>query len=188
MALVVVDSDPAWPGEFEAERALLTGILREWLVDDVHHIGSTSVPGLPAKPVLDMIAGVGGLADADAAEPALATLGYERVPHRDDAALFVKATNGVHTRHLHLVVPGTGLWRERLSFRDALLADPVLVREYRALKEDLLRRRGGALYAAADKREFVRRVLADAGVHLREDRHDRRYVRSAAGRKGRQGG
>ena len=188
MAVVVVDSDPAWPGEFQAERALLTGALRAWLVDDVHHIGSTSVPGLPAKPILDMIAGVGTLADADAAEPALAALGYERVPHRVDAVLFVKATDGVHTRHLHLVVPGADLWRERLAFRDALLADPALVQEYRALKEDLLRRSGGAPYAPADKRAFVRRVLAAAGVHLREDRHDRRYLRSEAGRKGRQEG
>jgi GrpB-like predicted nucleotidyltransferase (UPF0157 family) len=195
VAAVVVDSDPGWPAEFQAERAVLTRTLREWLVDDVHHIGSTAVPGLPAKPILDMIAGVGRLDDADAAAPALTALGYEHVPHRIDAVLFVKASNGVHTRHLHLVVPGTDLWRERLAFRDALRADPALVQEYRALKEDLLRRSGGAPYAAAAKREFVRRVLEEAGVHLREGRHhlregrhDSRYVRSEVGREGRQEG
>lgn len=167
----VVDPDPRWPAEFQAERTLLVEALREWLVDDVHHIGSTSVPDLPAKPVIDMIAGIGHLEDADHAEAALAELGYDRTPHRINAVLFVKAPRGVHTRHLHLTVPGTDLWRQRLAFRDALRADVALVQEYRALKLDLIGRRGGKLYEAADKRQFVRRVLADAGVYLRDDLH-----------------
>lgn len=87
--------------------------------------------------------------------------------------LFVKASNGVHRRHLHLTVAGSDLWRDRLAFRDPLRADLVLVQEYRALKEDLLRRSGGTPYDAADKREFVRRVLAGADVRLRDDRHVR---------------
>lgn len=77
MAAVVVDADPGWPAEFAAERTVLTRALAGWLVDDVHHIGSTAVPGLPAKPVIDMMAGVGRLEDAAAAAgPALAALGY----------------------------------------------------------------------------------------------------------------
>ena len=168
---VVVDPDPRWPAEFQAERTLLAEALRPWLVDDVHHIGSTSVPDLPAKPIIDMIAGIGRLEDADRAEAVLAELGYQRTPHRIDAALFVKAPRGVDTRHLHLAVPGTDLWRERLAFRDALRADVALVQEYCALKLDLLRRSGGRPYDAANKRQFVRRVLADAGVHLRDDLH-----------------
>ncbi len=84
---VVVDPDPRWPAEFQAERTLLAEALRPWLVDDVHHIGSTSVPDLPAKPIIDMIAGIGRFEDADRAEGALVELGYRRTPHRIDAAL-----------------------------------------------------------------------------------------------------
>lgn len=168
---IVVDPDPGWPAEFESERALLAHVLQEWLVEGIHHIGSTSVPDLPAKPIIDMIAGVRHLGQADPAEAALADTGYRRVPHRTDAVLFVKAPGGVDTRHLHLTVPGSDLWRERLVFRDALRGDPALRQEYRDLKVELLRRSGGEPYGASGKREFVRRVLAEAGVRLRDDRH-----------------
>lgn len=161
--MVVSPYDEAWPVLFEAERERITAALGDLLDGDVQHIGSTAVPGMPAKPILDMMAGVRDLADAEPAAPALAVLDYRWFPHRTDAVLFNRADGAVH---LHLTVPGSNLWRERLAFRDALRADPALVAEYAELKQQLLAESGGRPYSARGKREFVRRVLAGAGVEL----------------------
>jgi GrpB-like predicted nucleotidyltransferase (UPF0157 family) len=118
-----------------------------------------------------MMAGIESLADAQLASDALAELGYQPRPHRVDAALYVKVHEGADTHSLQLTEPGSDLWRERLTFRDALLADPEFVREYADLKHRLLCANGGRVYNAADKRAFVRRVLAANGIDLRDDRH-----------------
>ncbi len=174
MTPVVVAWDPQWSAHFAAERVALVDSLGPWLVQDVHHVGSTAIPGMPSKPIIDMIAGISHMNVADMAESALTQLGYARRPHRVDAALFVKIVGHRHTHHLHLTVPGSDLWRERLAFRDALRHDPALVEQYSALKAELLRASGGRLYDAPDKREFVRAVLAGAGVHLRDGLHTNR--------------
>ena len=161
-----VPYDPRWPALFDTERVRLEASLRDWLVGGIHHVGSTAVPGMPAKPIVDMVAGVRDLFDAGSAEPALMGLGYERAVHRVDAVLFNRTAGGAHTHHLHLTVPGSELWRERLAFRDALRANPALVVEYAELKHRLVAEAGGGPYSAAGKRDFVRRVLASAGVEL----------------------
>ena len=61
---IVVPYDPEWPRLFEAERARLEAVLAPWLERGIHHIGSTAVPGLAAKPIIDMIAGVPGLSSS----------------------------------------------------------------------------------------------------------------------------
>ena len=166
----VVPPDPRWPGQFAAERDRIVAAIGGVSVD-VHHVGSTSVPGMPAKPIIDMIAGVPDLEAATNIEPLLRRLGYARHTHRADAVAFAKDDGRFETHHLHLTVPGSALWRERLAFRDALRRDPALVRKYTGLKEQLLAETGGRPYAATGKRQFVRRVLADVGVDLVEGLH-----------------
>jgi GrpB-like predicted nucleotidyltransferase (UPF0157 family) len=114
--------DPVWPGRFEAEQASLEQVLAPWLLGGIHHIGSTAVPGLAAKPVLDMIAGVRDLDEATAAINVLSRLSYAHAPHRPRALWFYKPAfaGTAHTHHLHLTEPGSDLWQERLAFRDAL--------------------------------------------------------------------
>jgi GrpB-like predicted nucleotidyltransferase (UPF0157 family) len=171
MMSVVLPPDPRWPDEFESERAVLALALADWVVDGIHHVGSTAVPGMPAKPIIDMVAGIRVLADADLAAPVLERLGYVRAVHRVDAVLFNKGVGDAHTHHLHLTVPGSDLWRERLAFRDALRADQALVAQYSELKAQLLREAGGRPYDARGKRDFVRRVLHRAGVELKNGLH-----------------
>ncbi len=176
----VVPYDPDWVVRFEHERVLLEQMLAPWLSGGVHHIGSTAVPGLAAKPILDMMAGV---ADLPAARPAVVVLeghGWVHAPHRPEAYWFYRPRTSVgheHTHNLHLTQPGSALWRERLAFRDALRGDPALREEYQELKVHLAQRHGddGNGYTA-DKRAFVARVLASAGVVLlpRVDPRDRR--------------
>jgi GrpB-like predicted nucleotidyltransferase (UPF0157 family) len=74
--------DPGWASRFEAERDLVEQLLAPWLVGRVEHVGSTAVPGLEAKPILDMIAPVRSLPEASAAEQPLLSAGYGKGVHR----------------------------------------------------------------------------------------------------------
>jgi len=119
----VREYDPRWPTQFATERALLRELLQPWLTTDIEHVGSTAVPGLPAKPCIDMLAGVADLEQARAAGEVLRHHGYHYRVHRPEAHLFEKPGVGDwrrHTHHLHLTEPGSDLWNERVTFRDAL--------------------------------------------------------------------
>jgi GrpB-like predicted nucleotidyltransferase (UPF0157 family) len=157
----VVPYDTSWPQQFERERSLLQVVLAPWLDGGIHHVGSTSVPGLAAKPIIDMIAGVRALDTARAAFDPLLAQDYAHDPHRPGIAHhFVKPSCS-----LHLTEVGSDLWRERLAFRDALRRDDALARDYAALKLQLaqVHATDPAAYLAG-KRAFVGRVLADAGL------------------------
>jgi GrpB-like predicted nucleotidyltransferase (UPF0157 family) len=160
----VVPYDPGWPVRFEAERTRLEELLAPWLEQGIHHIGSTSVPGLAAKPVIDMIAGVRDLEEARGAFVPLQAAGYRYREHRPEAHLFWRAGYGVH-----LTEPGSDIWRERLAFRDALRHDPGLAAEYEEWKLRHLATTPGAAPYTADKRPFVARVLAEAGIVVKPD-------------------
>jgi GrpB-like predicted nucleotidyltransferase (UPF0157 family) len=169
-SVTIIPYDPEWPGRFEAESRLLQRVLAPWLKDGIHHVGSTAIPGIAAKPVIDMIAGVRDFEEARAAVEPLREEAYVHTPHRPGIAHhFSKPSPRLpETRYgLHLTEPGSDLWRERLAFRDALRNDPALAAEYQALKLRLKRECGFDLGAyTAGKREFVIRVLANFGIEL----------------------
>jgi GrpB-like predicted nucleotidyltransferase (UPF0157 family) len=154
--------DPAWAERFADERAQLEQALAPWLEAGVEHIGSTSVPGLAAKPIVDMMAGVGSLDESRAAFPVLASLGYAWSPHRPEAHRFARPGF-----HLHLTEPGSELWVERLAFRDALRRSPELRAEYAAWKQAHFV--GGERVYDGNKRPLVLRVLAEQGIDLKPD-------------------
>jgi GrpB-like predicted nucleotidyltransferase (UPF0157 family) len=170
---VVVPYDPAWRDEFEVERDRLRDVLAPWLAADVEHVGSTAIPGMAAKPVIDMIAPVADLDGARDAFEALTAVDYQYRPHRPEAHLFDKPRHAgweAHTHHLHLTEPGTALWLERLAFRDALREDPALVAEYNAWK---VRHAATATGEESAYREtkwpFIARVLQTKGLYLGTD-------------------
>jgi GrpB-like predicted nucleotidyltransferase (UPF0157 family) len=168
--VAVVGYDPSWPDLFAAERADLEQALVPWLSGGIHHVGSTAIPGLSAKPILDLIAGVCDLGEARAAIAVLRLLGYVHAPHRPRALWFYKppATGAAqHTHHLHLTEPGSDLWRERLAFRDALRADPALAAQYQDLKRRLAQSTSDVATYTVGKRPFVAAVLARAGIPMR---------------------
>jgi GrpB-like predicted nucleotidyltransferase (UPF0157 family) len=151
---------------------MLERVLVPWLASPAQHIGSTAIPGLAAKPILDMVAGVHDLAAARQAVEVLQQQGYAHGPHRPHEALwfFKPASSGDwqnRTHHLHLTQVGSNLWRERIGFRDALRRDRALLAEYQSLKARLAAQHGDDLAAyTRDKRAFVRRVLASVGIDL----------------------
>jgi GrpB-like predicted nucleotidyltransferase (UPF0157 family) len=176
MAIDIARYDPAWPEQFRAEASRLTELLAPWLAAPVEHIGSTSVPGLAAKPVLDLMAGVHDLRTARDAIPVLISHGYAHAQHRPATLWFHQArTESVPERGLHLTEPGSSLWRERLAFREALRADPLLARQYQELKERLAADSSDVAAYTAGKREFVVQVLARAGVIAEQWRQAERH-------------
>jgi GrpB-like predicted nucleotidyltransferase (UPF0157 family) len=161
-AVELVAYDPGWPAGFAQERALLEQALGPWLAGPIEHIGSTAIPGMAAKPVIDIMAPVTGL---DAARPAIAAaaaIGYVHFPYRADVMhWFCKPSAAQRTHHLHLIPHGSRLWHERLAFRDRLRGDGALAAEYRALKAALAQRHRTDREAYTDaKGPFVGRVLA----------------------------
>jgi GrpB-like predicted nucleotidyltransferase (UPF0157 family) len=170
---VIVPYDERWPRLFETEQIALAELLSPWLDGGIHHVGSTAVPGLAAKPIIDMIAGVRDLEEARAAFEPLGQLGYVHHEHRPEAHAFAKPGGGgwwKDTHHLHLTVPGSDIWRERLAFRDALRATPELRADYEQWKVSHASRVGQSAPYRLSKTAFVSRVLEQAGVGLAPDR------------------
>lgn len=166
--LEVVPYDPGWPAAFSAERARIAAILRDLAIRIDHH-GSTSVPGLAAKPIIDIQVSVARLRPLEIYETRLASLDYVHVAHADDAVcpFFHRPAGRPHTHHVHLVRSGSAEERRTLAFRDYLRARPGVARAYEALKRELAHRHAVATPEsheayADDKTAFVVRVTQQA--------------------------
>ena len=164
--IAVVDYDPMWPAKFVAEAQTLREILGDHLAE-IAHVGSTAVPGLAAKPVIDILIGVYSLEAAKAAVPEIEALGYsywreDTVPKR---LYFVKGLppHGPRSHHIHLVEQGSEFWRTHLLFRDFLRANPEEARRYADLKHKLAAQFAGDREAYTEgKAEYIQAVLQKA--------------------------
>lgn len=152
-----------WAAEFARLRDALKVVLQPATMQ-IEHIGSTSVQGLAAKPVIDILLGAASLADLESNIEALAGIGFEYVPKYEDELpmrrYFVKSQEGGLRVHLHGVVIDSTLWREHLVFRDALCRDTLLREQYQALKLQLAAHfaHDKSAYSAA-KGPFIRSVM-----------------------------
>lgn len=145
--VAIAPYDPAWPELFRREAEHLRGCLPRDLIGRIEHFGSTAVPGLAAKPIVDMLVEVTDLEEARARiAPVLEAQGYDyfwRPTEGDDGppfyAWFIKRDprTGARTHHIHMVERDfAGHW-DRLLFRDYLIEHPDVAREYEALKRRL---------------------------------------------------
>lgn len=136
--IVIEPYDAAWATSFEEQRA----VLEEVLGVPVHHIGSTAVPGLPAKPIVDMLAIVEDPASVRVA--VVEGIGWVHAPEPGDEETrklsFCHPNTEYRTHHLHVVERGSDGWRDWLLFRDYLREHPDEVERYAALKRDLAAR------------------------------------------------
>jgi GrpB-like predicted nucleotidyltransferase (UPF0157 family) len=160
----VVEYDPTWPEKFAQERASLAHVLPDALA--IEHIGSTSVPGLCAKPTLDILIVVASIDSLLIHEPSLVALGYEqRDSFTDDEqhAFFRKVVNGRRTHHLHVLTQDSPRPQEYVLLRDYLRVDASAAEEYAQVKRDL-----AVQYATrrdryvAEKSEYVTALLSKA--------------------------
>jgi GrpB-like predicted nucleotidyltransferase (UPF0157 family) len=167
----LVPYDPDWPRQFAVEADRLRGVLDPALVVGIEHFGSTAVPGLIAKPIIDILIAVTSLARAKAAaiEPILG-LGYVYWADnpKPDRMFFVKGMppyGARRTHHVHITEPDGEMWRRRLPFRDYLRAHPDEAARYAALKRDLAQRHATDREAYTDaKTDYVATVYRRMGV------------------------
>lgn len=165
----IVPYDCSWPARFDVEAARINVAMADAALR-VEHVGSTSVPGLAAKPVIDIQVSVASLEKLQLHALPLARLGYTHVPFGAVDLVypfFQKPAAWPTTYHIHLCVLGSEHERRHLAFRDYLCAHPEVAAEYVAVKRNLAAAHGGdtaesrELYSLS-KTEFVRSVLERA--------------------------
>lgn len=161
MTIEIVAYDRAWPARFAAEAARLVAALGSTIVR-LEHVGSTSIPELAAKDIIDIQLSVDSFDSESRYRPQLERLGYEyRADDEPAHRLFrLEAPNGKRLVHLHLCLAGGDWERDTLAFRDRLRSDVALAAAYERLKRELAPQfTDGNAYADA-KGPFIRGVLA----------------------------
>jgi GrpB-like predicted nucleotidyltransferase (UPF0157 family) len=166
MAVQIVDHDAQWREKFALQRDLLSPALSRWLAGPIEHVGSTAVPGLASKPIIDILAPVTSLAEAQAAVPLLQAAGWlfwPTDPNRSWRLWFLRPRPEARTHHLYLIEHDDLHVRELLVFRDLLRAQPELRQRYELLKYELAQthRDDREAYTAA-KRQFIKTALRGA--------------------------
>jgi GrpB-like predicted nucleotidyltransferase (UPF0157 family) len=164
--IAIVDYDPRWPGLYLDERARILAVIGP-RVAAIEHVGSTSVPGLAAKPVIDIMVGVSTLADADACIEPIERLGYVYVPEYEDEIpdrrYFKKLLgDGRHTHHVHVVEVASPFWDDHLLFRDYLRAHPETAWDYEQVKRALAPHFASDNDYSLAKTDFITQVLERA--------------------------
>jgi len=137
----VVPHDPRWQEVFRIESKRVADALGE-IVVTIHHIGSTAIPGIYAKPIIDILVEVQDITQVDEQSSAMESLGYEvmgeyGIPNRR----FFRKDNlaGVRTHHIHIFEVGSAQVKRHLAFRDYMIAHPEVAHRYSELKRELAR-------------------------------------------------
>jgi len=159
----VVPYNPSWPVLFEKERKLLQDILGDIPVA-IHHIGSTAVPGLAAKPIIDILMEVTSVNALDGFNDELSAVGYEArgefgIPGRR----YFKKGGDERTHHIHAFKSGDFNLTRHLAFRDYLRRHPDVASEYAALKMEIAAACNNDIYRYCEEKDaYVKRVEARA--------------------------
>lgn len=162
--IAIVEPELSWPQLGLDLVAELEALLAPWLRDGVHHVGSTSIPQLPAKPIIDVMAGVESLGFADDIASVLRSDDWHYVPpnldRRSWRRFFVKSHRDRRIAHLQVMTARVPRWRQQLLFRDRLRENATLRCEYAELKRRLAREHPNDREAySAGKSDFVARVV-----------------------------
>ncbi len=156
----LLDYTPLWEELYQEEEKRIRAVIGHFIID-IQHIGSTAIPGIKAKPILDMMVGVARLGDAVLCQGPMETLGYDYIANAGlpNDHVFGKGLERTHL--IHVVEHGSAEWTNPLRFRDRLRKDAELAQEYERLKEELRDRFGNspAKYTN-EKLRFIRDVLA----------------------------
>lgn len=160
VAITIADYDPAWPDRFEQHARRICAALGDAALQ-VEHIGSTSVPGLAAKPIIDILLVVSDSGDEDAYLPQLEAAGYQlRVREPDDHEHRMVRTPERDT-HVHIYSAGCPAIRRYLVFRDRLRKSDIDREQYEGTKRTLAARSWPDMNAYADaKSDIIERIIA----------------------------
>lgn len=161
--IVICDYDPNWVARFEREHDLLTAALASFS-PIIEHIGSTSVPNLAAKPVIDIMIGIPLEERLNELIEPIEALGYEYVQKYESdmpfRRFFRKETSGIRSHHIHAVAIMGNFWRRHLAFRDWLRSHSEDAHAYEALKRQLcIRYRFDSDRYTDAKSDFIEGIL-----------------------------
>ena len=150
---------PEWSEEFQKEKQLLFELLSDFSII-VEHVGSTSLIGCPAKPVIDVFVGVESLDIAEKMIPILTSNGYINKFNVPNEIYFKKTANGLTTHHIHIADVHGEVWDSQILFRDYLNSHPDKLHEYIELKTRLalMHPNERDLYSAG-KKEFIENCI-----------------------------
>lgn len=156
----IIPYDPAWEILFATERERIAAAIGQQVLA-IEHVGSTSIPNLAAKPILDIAIGVGSLDDVPDCVAPLTNLGYEyKGEHGLPERHYFTRGRPNRTHHLHMVVVGQYQWNTLIPFRDHLRRNPETLAQYQQLKEELAARFPHDRLAYTDgKAEFIQAIL-----------------------------
>jgi GrpB-like predicted nucleotidyltransferase (UPF0157 family) len=166
----VIAYDPQWPADFERESTMLARIFGQRLLD-IQHIGSTAVPNLAAKPIIDILIVLDHTADIDSFNPSMEGLSYRVrgecldaiIPGTPGRFYFTKETNGVRSHHVHIYAKGHADILDKLAFRDYLRTHQNVALAYAELKRRLaVDHRFDNIGYMRGKDDFVKSVLREA--------------------------
>lgn len=169
-AVYIVDYNPQWTKLAEEEVAVLKKLFlnQNWIID-IQHIGSTAIPGMAAKPIIDIYIGASSIEEAIQAIEPLEKIGYVfwyDNPNKEKM-FFVKGMPPFgtgRTHHVHIVKHDSDYWRARILFRDYMRSHPNEIQEYANLKYDLMQKYGNDREAYTDaKSEYIATILKKAG-------------------------
>lgn len=154
---------PEWVKLFEKERDLLKSKIGNYLLGSIEHVGSTSVPGLSAKPIVDIMFGVKDLQSSKQAIEELTEIDYCYYPYKKEVMhWFCKPSPEHRTHHLHLIPFQSKLWEERVRFRDILRSQPEVAGKYERLKRSLASEFSNDREAYTDnKGPFIKAILSN---------------------------
>ena len=154
-----------WAPAFQAEAKLLRKAL-DRRAGAIEHIGGTAIPGMPSKPIIDLMVAVADLDESRQLIGVLEELGYDYRPHDcvPDRHLLAKGTGGLRTHHLSLAEPTSTFWRRQLAFRDHLRTDRQAAAQYADLKIELAAKYPNDRNAYTDAKDpFILGVLHQLG-------------------------
>ncbi|MEO5953785.1 MAG: GrpB family protein [Chloroflexia bacterium] len=160
--IVIEDYNPEWPREYEQERAAIVQAIGSY-IGNIEHAGSTSVPGLAAKPIIDICIDLTIYPLPIEAIAAMEKLGYEYkgeygIPGRE---YFSKKSP--RSYHVHAYSPVNPELNTHILFRDYLRSHPEAAREYEQLKRELAERHTDGIAYTDGKTEFIKRTVGEAG-------------------------
>ncbi|MEI4529091.1 GrpB family protein [Priestia megaterium] len=152
-----------WSKLFDEERKLLSSRLKE-LIIAIEHVGSTSIEGLFAKPIIDIAIGVSSLDVIIELKEKVKALGYVEVPVSIDGKhVFARYKEKKITHFLHIMIYNQNLWIDQISFRDYLRSDSDAKIEYINIKEELANKYPNDVVSYTNaKKEFVNNILKKA--------------------------
>lgn len=127
-----------WPFYYQVEKRKIEEVMTDKAIA-IEHIGSTSVQGLGAKPIIDFMVGVKDLKEVESFIEPLAGIGYEHVFHKEfpNRRFFRRGQWRAGTHHLHIYVYGSEEWNNNILFRDYLKTHPETLKQYNQLKKEL---------------------------------------------------